>query len=136
LKEKFVLKKAMLRELPAEIIARVKQPYMAPDSNSFVQPDSPDYVNELLSETALQRTGLFNPVYVAKLREKCARLSHAHLSFKDNMSFLGILSTQLLAHLYIDDFRVAECPDRSSFKVWRDCSSGAARPDTMTPTGD
>lgn len=130
LKEKFVLKKAMLKELPREIIDRVKQPYMAPDSNSFVQPDSPTYINEMLSEGALRQTGLFNPAFVAKLKDKCARLSHAHLSFKDNMSFIGILSTQLLAHLYIDDFEVAESLDRDSFKVWHDFSTVASRPTT------
>jgi len=130
LKEKFVLKKAMLKELPRDIIDRVKQPYMAPDSNSFVQADSPEYIDEMLSERVLKQTGLFNPAFVAKLRDKCTRLSHAHLSFKDNMSFIGILSTQLLAHQYIDNFEVAQSLDRDSFKVWRDCSSIASRPAT------
>ncbi|MCX6836044.1 MAG: asparagine synthase (glutamine-hydrolyzing) [candidate division Zixibacteria bacterium] len=34
LNEKYVLKKAMRPEIPVEILKRVKQPYMAPDSNS------------------------------------------------------------------------------------------------------
>ena len=120
LNEKFVLKKAMLKELPREIIDRVKQPYMAPDSNSFVQPDSPEYIDELLSERALRQAGIFNPVFVAKLRNKCSRLSHAHLSFRDNMSFIGILSAQLLVRLYVDGFERAESLPRESFKVWQD----------------
>ncbi|MEA2030005.1 MAG: asparagine synthase (glutamine-hydrolyzing), partial [candidate division Zixibacteria bacterium] len=103
LNEKFVLKKAMYSELPPEIINRVKQPYMAPDSNSFMQPDSPEYIAEMLSEDSLSKTGLFNPTFVQKLRKKCQRLSHAHLSFKDNMSFLGILSTQLLVDQFINN---------------------------------
>lgn len=130
LNEKFVLKKAMQKELPREITERVKQPYMAPDSNSFVQPDSPEYVNELLSERALEQAGIFRPDFVAKLRDKCRRLSHAHLSFKDNMSFIGILSTQLLVQLYVDGFERAESLPRDSFKVWQDSSTVASRPAT------
>jgi len=123
LKEKLVLKKAMRDELPREITARVKQPYMAPDSNSFVQPDSPDYVGEMLSESALRKGGLFNPEYVAKLKEKCTKLYHAHLSFKDNMSFMGILSTQLLLDQYVDHFQPVARLGRDSFKIWHDYSN-------------
>jgi len=122
LKEKFILKRAMRRELPREIIERVKQPYMAPDSNSFMQPDPPAYIDEMLSDSALKQSGLFNPAPVANLREKCKRLSHAHLSFKDNMSFIGILSTQLLHHLYIDNFEIPDGIPTEKFKVWQDNS--------------
>jgi len=123
LKEKFVLKKAMAGELPREILQRVKQPYMAPDSNSFVQKDSPTYVREILSASALQQSGLFNPVMVAKLQEKCTKLFHAHLSFKDNMSFVGILSTQLLADQYILNFRSTRALTRDEYQTWHDESS-------------
>ncbi len=126
LNEKYVLKKAMTKELPPEILSRVKQPYMAPDSNSFVQPDSPEYIDELLSETALKKSGIFHPEYVARLRDKCRRLSHAHLSFKDNMSFLAVLSTQLLVRLFIDDFKQADELPQDSFSVWEDFSSVAS----------
>ena len=122
LKEKLVLKKAMREELPPEITERVKQPYMAPDSNSFFQPDSPSYIDEMLSEPSLEKAGIFNPAFVARLKAKCARLYHAHLSFKDNMSFIGIMSTQLLIDRFIDNFPVAEDLDRASFKVWHDSS--------------
>ncbi len=120
LKEKYVLKRAMRKELPKEITERVKQPYMAPDSNSFVQPDSPAYVAEILSEPAVKATGLFNPEAVTKLREKCTRLSHAHLSFKDNMSLIGVLSTQLWHRAFIDSFEPANDPGRAAFKVWEE----------------
>ncbi len=125
LKEKLVLKKAMKKELPPEITQRVKQPYMAPDSNSFFQEDSPSYINDMLSGTSLKETGVFNPDYVSKLKEKCERLYHAHLSFKDNMSFIGILSTQLLINQYIDNFNPAASLDKDSYKVWRDFSEQA-----------
>lgn len=120
LNEKFLLKKAMTKELPPAILNRVKQPYMAPDSNSFVQPDSPEYIEDMLSEKTLAEVGVFTPSTVTHLREKCRKLSHAHLSFKDNMSFIGILSTQLLYHQYIKDFKAVETPGRDAFTVWED----------------
>ncbi|MDF1543985.1 MAG: asparagine synthase (glutamine-hydrolyzing) [bacterium] len=122
LNEKFILKKAMRQELPKEITARVKQPYMAPDSNSFFQDSPPDYVSGLLSKEMLGKYNLFNPLFVERLKEKCSRLSHAHLSFKDNMSFIGILSTQLLYWQFVDDFRAVDSLDRSDFSVWVDYS--------------
>ena len=120
LNEKFLLKKAMTRELPPAIVNRVKQPYMAPDSNSFVQEDSPGYIEDMLSEKTLEEVGIFRPSAVARLRDKCRKLSHAHLSFKDNMSFIGILSTQLLYHQYIKNFKTVETLGRDAFTVWVD----------------
>jgi asparagine synthase (glutamine-hydrolysing) len=120
LNEKYVLKKAMRPEIPSEILERVKQPYMAPDSNCFVQADSPDYVAELLSETALTHSALFNPKAVGLLYKKCRRGAGTHLSFKDNMAFVGILSMQLLANQYLDNFELPDAPDRDEFAVWHE----------------
>lgn len=120
LNEKFLLKRAMQPEIPKEILQRVKQPYMAPDSNCFVQSDSPDYVMDMLSESALESTGLFNPKSVGMLVKKCRRGAAAHLSFRDNMSFVGILSTQLLVKHFIDEFQMPKSPDRDAFTVWHE----------------
>jgi asparagine synthase (glutamine-hydrolysing) len=124
LKEKYVLKKAMQKELPKEIIERVKQPYMAPDSNSFFQSDSPSWISDILSEKALAKAGIFNGQFVDRLKAKCAKLSHAHLSFKDNMSIIGILSTQLLQEQYIENFKATDKLDRKDFKVWHEDAAG------------
>lgn len=123
LNEKYVLKRAFEREVPAEIRKRVKQPYMAPDSNCFVQDDSPEYVSEMLSETALSRTGVFNPRAVGMLYKKALRGSQAHLSFKDNMSFVGILSTQLLIDQFIENYRMPKPAARERFTVWHDATA-------------
>ncbi|MFH1701767.1 MAG: asparagine synthase (glutamine-hydrolyzing) [Candidatus Zixiibacteriota bacterium] len=123
LNEKYVLKKAMADVLPESITKRVKQPYMAPDSNCFVQPDSPEYVNEMLSESYLKTVGVFNPEAVSKLRKKCSRFSDTHLSFKDNMSFVAILSFHILYRQYIDEFNDSPLINRDSFSIWRDESS-------------
>ena len=126
LNEKYVLKKAMQRELPPEILKRVKQPYMAPDSNSFFQSDSPEYVMEILSEEALRKSGIFNPVAVGRLVKKCVRMAHTHLSFRDNMSLIGILSTQLMANQFISGFARPEPLEREAFETWHDFSDASA----------
>ncbi len=122
LNEKYILKKAMRKELPESITNRVKQPYMAPDANSFTQPDSPPYVSEALSEQSIKEAGIFNPEYVNKLYSKCLRMGDRRLSFKDNMSFIGILSTQLLSKQFITSLQSVPTPERSEFKVWVDIS--------------
>ena len=50
LTEKYILKKSMKDILPASIIKRTKQPYMAPDAKSFFNGKPLDYIDELLSE--------------------------------------------------------------------------------------
>ncbi len=120
LNEKYILKKAMQKELPPRILKRVKQPYMAPDSNSFVQDDSPEYIAQMMAEEQIAKVGIFKPGPVQKLRAKCRKLSHAHLSFKDNMSFIGVLSTQLLHEKYIENYPMPQAYGRDKFKIWID----------------
>ncbi|MFL6661584.1 MAG: asparagine synthase (glutamine-hydrolyzing) [Rhizobacter sp.] len=95
LREKVLLRKAMRAELPASIEQRTKQPYRAPDSACFFAGGKPlAYVGELLGAASLDRAGLFDPVAVGKLVEKC-RAGRA-IGFGDNMAFVGVLSTMLL----------------------------------------
>jgi asparagine synthase (glutamine-hydrolysing) len=93
LREKHILREAMRELLPPEIGDRPKQPYRAPDSPSFTGPTPPAYVDEVLSPQALGESGYFNPRAVAKLRAKCG--AGKQIGFRDNMAFVGILSTQL-----------------------------------------
>lgn len=102
LTEKYILKKSMQGILPAPIINRTKQPYRSPDAKSFLSGTSPDYVAALLSESAIARTGYFKPAAVTALVDKCRRGSP--LGFKDNMAFVGILSTQLIHELFVKNF--------------------------------
>ncbi|MBK7090622.1 MAG: asparagine synthase (glutamine-hydrolyzing) [bacterium] len=123
LKEKWVLKRAMRGALPEAILKRPKQPYMAPDSNCFTQKQSPEYVRQLLSPDRIKRAGVFNPVMAGKLYEKCLKQSQVQMSFKDNMAFVGILSTQLLVDQFIENFDARTIKTVSNFRVWRDYSS-------------
>jgi len=100
LTEKFILKKAVRDLLPADVVDRVKQPYRAPDSLSFVGGQKmPEYVAELLSEPVIRSRGYFKPAAVTRLVRKCA--DGRSIGFADNMAFVGILSTMLVDHLFV-----------------------------------
>lgn len=94
LREKHILRVAMERHLPATIAKRPKQPYRAPDAESFFGAGQPEYVRDMLSEESIRRTGLFDASAVAKLVEKCEAGKAS--GFRDNMALVGVLSVQLL----------------------------------------
>jgi asparagine synthase (glutamine-hydrolysing) len=97
LDEKHILKRAAERLVPATILRRKKQPYRAPDALSFVGEQRPEWVDEMLSESALREAGVFEPIAVARLWAKCRAQAHApQFSNTDNMALVGVLSTQLL----------------------------------------
>ena len=100
LTEKFLLKRLARELLPAAIYRRPKQPYRAPDVNSFFRNGAPvDYVADLFSEARLRDTGYFDPAVARKLVDKC-RHGRA-IGFSDNMAFVGMLSTLLVDELFI-----------------------------------
>jgi asparagine synthase (glutamine-hydrolysing) len=92
-----VIKRVAGDLLPEVVLRRKKQPYRAPDALSFVGPDAPDWVAEVMSEEALARAGVFDPGPAGQLYRKClGRREESQLSNADNMALVGILSTQLL----------------------------------------
>jgi asparagine synthase (glutamine-hydrolysing) len=102
LDEKHVVKRAAEDIVPRAILARKKQPYRAPDALSFVAGNAPDYVDEVLSESALREANVFEPQAVVKLWRKCrARGAEGQFSNTDNMALVGVLSTQLLHRQFI-----------------------------------
>jgi len=103
LAEKWLLKQLGHRLVPTNIWRRPKQPYRAPIHRSFFNESTPDYVPELLSEKALRESGLFNPAAVARLARKAQQ--SARLSEVDEMALVGILSTQLVHHRFVEAFQ-------------------------------
>jgi asparagine synthase (glutamine-hydrolysing) len=93
LSEKHILKRVARGLVPVSITSRPKQPYRAPDSESFRHASWVD-------ETLATPTGLFNPVAVQKLATKAN--SGAMSGFRDNAAFVGILSTQLWHRNFAD----------------------------------
>lgn len=106
LNEKYLLKAAVGNLIPAAIRNRHKQPYRAPDSQSFfVEGKSGklfEYVEELLAPRAVSGAGVFDSGTVEKLLAK-ARQGQI-VGVKDNMAFVGILSTQLVIDQFIKNF--------------------------------
>ena len=95
LSEKHVLRKALADLLPPDIVRRSKQPYRAPDSQSFFVDGRPlDYVADAFDPDGLRASGLFDVEAVGRLFAK-ARAGRA-TGFADNQAFVGILSTRLL----------------------------------------
>jgi asparagine synthase (glutamine-hydrolysing) len=99
LTEKWLLKRLAQKYVPEPIWQKVKRPYRAPVHRSFFDPAPLDYVSELLSEEALQKSGYFDPIAANRLAQKAA--SGANLSEVEDMALVGILSTQLVDHFFI-----------------------------------
>ena len=108
LTEKYILKKAARGLIPDPLIDRAKQPYRAPISRCFFGEDQPDYVSDMLSDDVLKRYGYFDEKKVARLVAKCSQGKGALLSERENMALVGILSTQLVHHQFIDDFCIPD----------------------------
>ncbi len=104
LTEKYLLKQIARQQVPAELIDRAKQPYRAPISRCFMCAEPPEYVPELLSESALKRSGYFDPVKVQRLTAKCRQQDGRLASERENMALVAILSTQLLDRQFIQAF--------------------------------
>jgi asparagine synthase (glutamine-hydrolysing) len=100
LTEKYILKRSMKGLLPEAVRTRSKQPYRAPDNQSFFRDGQPvPYVAELLSESRVAEAGYFDPAAVGKLLAKC-RAGRA-IGFGDNMAFVGILSTMWIDEMFV-----------------------------------
>jgi len=119
LNEKYLLKKTMARYLPDAIVNRHKQPYRAPDAPAFFAGGggaaggkAPEFVDDLLSEAKLAQYGYFDPKKVSLLLRK-ARRGDA-IGAKDNQAIVGILSTQVWHHLFIENFYKQFAPTSAS----------------------
>ena len=100
LTEKYLLRRALAGLLPPEILQRTKQPYRAPDQQSFFFDGEPlDYVADLMSAERIRAAGYFDAAAVGRLFDKC-RHGRA-MGFADNQAFVGILSTMLLDHSFL-----------------------------------
>ena len=103
LDEKHILKQATRHLVPDSIRQRSKQPYRAPDAQSFFDIESGtarfEYVDEMLSPKAVTSAGLFDPAAVTKLVEKARK--GAAIGVKDNMALVGILSAQLVVEQFV-----------------------------------
>lgn len=105
LNEKHLLKRAFGAELPKGIVSRKKQPYRAPGGSAFLTGAAREETRDVLSGEALRRAGCFDPEKVERLLLKLER-GAGPVGEKDNMAFLGILSTQRLHDTLVRDYDV------------------------------
>lgn len=113
LDEKHLLKRAARDLIPQSILERPKQPYRAPDAQSFVQDDAPEYVAEVTSAAAVRQAGIFDPKGVERLFDKVRRTRDKTPSNADNMAAVGVLSTQLLDRFFVQGEGLAiDVPER------------------------
>ena len=102
LNEKYLLKRALTKELPASIVSRSKQPYRAPDIPAFFHDGvALDYVDALLGDDTVKRYGYFDAQKTGFLLKKI-RAGRA-IGYKDNMALVAILSTQMWHHLFVEN---------------------------------
>jgi asparagine synthase (glutamine-hydrolysing) len=100
LRDKWLLRQLGRTMLPADIWQRRKRPYRAPIQRSFFAGGrAVEYVEALLAPGAIRCGGYFRPDAVQRLARKAR--STAALSEAEAMALVGILSTQLLDHLYV-----------------------------------
>jgi asparagine synthase (glutamine-hydrolysing) len=101
LNEKFILKKLSMGKIPPSISKRQKQAYRAPIVASFCNEDAPEYIKELLSERMLKSFGIFDPLKVKRLITNTKEQNI--ISEIDQMAITGILSTQILYQLFVNN---------------------------------
>jgi asparagine synthase (glutamine-hydrolysing) len=101
LNEKYILKHMMKGKLPQSVLKRPKQAYRAPVATALMK-DKTGLVDEMLSEGRIKRTGIFNYETFGKVIEKLKK--GAVPSEVDSMTIVGILTTQIMANQFIDDY--------------------------------
>lgn len=115
LNEKFVLKKMSKGRIPESITKRSKQAYRAPIASSFFYSGAPEYISDILSEHNLKAFGIFNPEKVNALITKIK--TNQNISEMDQMAIAGILSTQLLQKMFIEEVIPTDIESLQNFKI-------------------
>lgn len=133
LREKYLLRRVAERWLPKSVAWRPKGMFRAPLDGFFLQQRLP-YVDELLSEESLKKTGYFDPKAVATWRTKYRELSPRFYQRSSmELGLVAVLATQLWHHTFIDS-SLANLPDwrgLSGFdREYRDLGFAEAMPES------
>ncbi len=110
LTDKWLLRRVAARVLPPAIARRPKTMFRAHMSGTFLGPDRPAWVDQLLSPESLRATGFFDAEGVRRARE--VQLHKPRVSFQRfvlDMGLIGVIATQLWHHVYCGG-RLADLP--------------------------
>jgi asparagine synthase (glutamine-hydrolysing) len=100
LKDKYLLRRAAERLLPADIAWRPKAMFRAPFAETFLaQP--PSFVRDLLSPESLARTGYFDTEAVARDCAALASGASEKLGTFASLGLGGVVATQLWHHTFL-----------------------------------
>jgi asparagine synthase (glutamine-hydrolysing) len=101
-RDKYILRRVGERYLPREIAWRRKAMFRAP-LDSFFAADAPPFVDQLLSDASLRKTGWFNVERVHLWRR---RLQEGTLGLRQRtiveLGMVGVLTSQLWYQTFID----------------------------------
>ena len=101
LTEKWLLRRVAERTLPKAIADRPKTMFRASLSKTFLAPDRPGWVDQLLSPESLAATGYFDPSAVA--RERRRQVAMPRVTVVRGVLDVGltcVVATQLWHHIY------------------------------------
>jgi asparagine synthase (glutamine-hydrolysing) len=112
LTDKYILRLLAERWLPKNIAWRQKAMFRAP-FDSFHAEHAPPFVDQLLSDDSLRKTGYFRPDAVAYWRQAFRSMpQHSPQRASVEMGLVGVISTQLWYHIFIDG-SLADLPSRA-----------------------
>ncbi|MBN2038781.1 MAG: asparagine synthase (glutamine-hydrolyzing) [Spirochaetes bacterium] len=100
LNEKYILKKAFNDILPDPVVYRPKQPYRAPINQCFMRDN---LASSMINEEIIKKYGYFEFDNIRLLLNKFRNPDIKNISERDDMSIVGVVSTQLLHHHFIED---------------------------------
>lgn len=100
--EKWILRQVAGRILPKQIADRPKTMFRSSLSGTFLGPERPAWVDQLLSPESLNKAGYFDPVAVARQRRwqtMLPRLTPARFVY--DVALTCVASTQLWHHIFL-----------------------------------
>jgi asparagine synthase (glutamine-hydrolysing) len=110
-RDKYLLRLLAGRWLPRDVAWRPKAIFRAP-FDSFLGQELPSFVDQLLSEESLRKTGYFEPRPVQFWRRQYRNLRPGSMQrMSVEMGLTGVVATQLWHHTYLDD-SLADLPSR------------------------
>jgi asparagine synthase (glutamine-hydrolysing) len=112
LTDKYVLRLLAERWLPKSIAWRKKAMFRAP-MDAFHLENAPPFVDQLLSEEALRKTGYFDPAAVHRWRARLPSLrSRSATRTAVEMGLVGVTATQLWHQTFVDP-SLADVPKKN-----------------------
>jgi asparagine synthase (glutamine-hydrolysing) len=117
LTEKYLLKKLVKGKLPEAIINRSKQAYRAPVSSTFLDKNTPEYIRDILDETYIKKTGIFNAETVLPMIDKMKKSTRP--TEIENMTLTGIISTHILHEKFIGKYHNSIPADLKNVKIYK-----------------